>query len=84
MDWSVPMKSKLRHFQQRLWDNKFDMFGILETHVELNDLKVSLEEIKRCFTDSSSYIKDGFDAVMDYVISSEIAAKSRSNNISYE
>jgi hypothetical protein len=84
MDWNIPMKSKVRKFQQSLWNTRFDMFATLETQAKSGNLEINMQEIKRRFEDSSDYIMDGFDTVMDYVISSEIAAESRPINMTYE
>ena len=69
LDWAMPMKVNIRKYQDVLWKNRFNMFRSLEEYSKTNNLELDIAIIKEKFEESKAYIIDGFDTMMDYVIS---------------
>ena len=69
LDWAMPMKVNIRKYQDVLWKNRFNMFHSLEEYSKTNNLELDIAIIKEKFEESKAYIIDGFDTMMDYVIS---------------
>jgi len=84
LDWAMPMKVNIRNYQDLLWKNRFNMFDSLQEYSKAKDLELNLASIKEKFEESKAYIMDGFDTVMDYVITNELDAEGRPVGMSFE
>ena len=84
LDWAMPMKVNIRKYQDVLWKNRFNMFHSLEEYSKTNNLELDIAIIKEKFEESKAYIIDGFDTMMDYVISNELASEDRPEGMSFE
>lgn len=84
LDWTMPMKAKIRKYQDHLWMNRDNMYEVLQYYARANDLEMNMGEVKERFEESKGYVIDGFDVVMDDVISCELAAEDRPDNLTYD